>query len=329
MKRYSPTLIGIFVLGALVLAVAGILGFGAQAWWRESQKAVLFFDESVYGLERGSAVRLMGVKVGQVIDIRVRYTGKNKTRVEVICEIDRNPAAHDGRLGDLRDPATLEQMVADGLQARLDLIGITGLLFVEMDYFGVPPEKALALEHPDYVAVPTVGSVLTGVTDNLAEIARQLGDIDFAALGESARRLLETATTSLEEARFDELFDRMHTAMAGVQALLDSGQLQQTLRAAEQSFADVSRLAQRVEEQVQPAVAEVSMSSEQFRKTLENAEETLSAIRDLFGPRMNLGYQLGETLTTIEEAARSVERLAEFLERNPQAILRGTTAPER
>lgn len=320
MKRFSPTLIGVFVIGALVLGAIGILAVGGQAWWRERERIVLYFDGSIYGLERGSAVRLMGVRVGQVVEIHVGYGDGGGTTVQVVCEIDSSPTVG----GNLRDRETLEKMVDDGLQARLDLIGITGLLFVEMGFFGVPPERVMVRDHPQYVVVPTVESVLTGVTDNLAEIAMQLGEVDFAGLGESARQLLDTANTTLEQARVEELFERLHRTARAVEALVESPELQETIEAAGESFEDVSRLAEQLEGRVDPLTEDFAVTSEEFRQTLEVARETLVAVEDLAGPRMGLGFQFGETLTTIEEAARAVARLAEFLERNPQAIIRGT-----
>lgn len=324
MKRFSPTLIGIFVIGALILGTIGLFSFGGQAWWREKETIALYFNESIHGLETGSAVRLMGVRVGQVSAINVRYS-EGKTAVQVLCEVDRSPTVSEGAIGnDIRERDTLEQMVADGLQARLDLIGITGMLFVEMDFFEEPPERAVALKHPEHVVVPTVGSVLTGVTDNLADIARELGNIDFAGLGESASRLLDHANATLEEARVDELFERLHVTVGRVNELLESGALQETLASAAQSFEDLSQLTQALESRVDPLAENFSATSDELRETLRRASGTLSALEDLVGPRLGLGSQMAETLTTLEEAARSVERLAEFLERNPQAILRGS-----
>src|SRR5690625_6400840 len=106
MRRFSPLLIGVFLLGALALSVIGIIFLGGEAWWRDREQIVLFFNESVQGLDRGSAVRLMGVRVGQVTEINVRYTAVG-TRVHVICEIDSSPTLQT----DLRDREVLEKKI--------------------------------------------------------------------------------------------------------------------------------------------------------------------------------------------------------------------------
>ena|SRR5690625_2444596 len=319
MRRFSPLLIGVFLLGALALSVIGIIFLGGEAWWRDREQIVLFFNESVQGLDRGSAVRLMGVRVGQVTEINVRYTDVG-TRVQVICEIDSSPTLET----DLRDREVLEKMVADGLQARLDLIGITGMLFVEMDFFGGIPEEKIELDHPDLVVVPTVPSILTGMTDNLAEIAGRFGEVDLGALGESTRQLIDTVNTTLEEAQIGELVQRLTETVEGLQKLIDSPELERTIVAAGESFKRIDSLASRLEEQVDPLSESFSETAEELHLVLKNFNSTLLAVQELVGPRLGLGYQVGETLTTIDHAARAVERLAEFLERNPQAILRGT-----
>lgn len=324
MKRFSTTIIGIFVLGALLLAVVGVISFGAQAWWREREFVAMYFNESVQGLDRGSAVKLMGVSVGRVSAINVTYLSGSATAVEVICEIDRSPfAGNAGGDVEMRDREILQEMVDSGLQARLELIGITGLLYIEMDFFEEPSARALALDNPDYVVVPTLPASFAGLVDNLAQISKELGTIDFAGLGESAAALLNTTNTILEEAKLKELIVEMRKTVDGVNQLLSSEELQRTIGAAGDSFEDFSRLARRLEAEVDPLSESVTASSDELRETLREVGQTFTDIQTLIGPQMGLGFQLGNTLNTIDEAARSIERLADFLERNPQAILRG------
>ena len=324
MKRWNTTVIGVFVLGALVLAAVGIISFGAQAWWRDRAFVAIYFNESVQGLERGSAVKLMGVPVGRVSSINVTYLGQRGTMVEVVCEIDRSPfVGNAGGKVEMRDREMLEEMVAQGLQARLDLIGITGMLYVEMDFLKEPRPLTLALEHPDYVVVPSVPSTFAGLLDNLAQISSELGEIDFAGLGKSATRLLDSATHVLTEAKLDELFADIRGMVANVNQLVDSDEVRRTIAAAGEGLEDFSRLARRLEAEVDPLSEAVTGSAEELRRTLRDVGQTFSAIQEMIGPRMGLGLQLGDTLGTIHEAARAVERLADFLERNPEAILRG------
>src|SRR4029450_1314343 len=68
-SKISPTLIGAFVVGAIVLVVAGALLFGGGKFFQEKLPYILFFDSSVEGLNVGAPVVFRGVQVGQVTDV--------------------------------------------------------------------------------------------------------------------------------------------------------------------------------------------------------------------------------------------------------------------
>ena len=64
MSRPSAPLIGAFVLGALALAVAGVLFFAGAALRNQHFTIVSFFDGSVAGLRVGAPVSFRGVPIG-------------------------------------------------------------------------------------------------------------------------------------------------------------------------------------------------------------------------------------------------------------------------
>lgn len=325
MKRFNSAVIGGFVIGAILLAVVGVISFGAGGWWGDREYFVVYFNESVHGLERGSSVKLKGVRVGRISAINVSYDPKSgETFAQVVCELDRSRVLDsEGNEVDMREPGVLEGMVERGLQARLNLIGITGMLFIEMDFFQEQPRRQLRAEHPELVVVPSVPSALAGVTDSLAGIARQLEAVDFEGIGRSVAQFLDTANHALEEARLEELMGRLHDAVESVNSILQSDELQGTVAAAGQTFEDISRLARKVEVQVDPLAENLDVTAEELRQTLQEASATFAAVQDLVGPRLGLGPQASEALGSINEAARSLQRLADYLERNPQTILRG------
>ena len=57
MKRASPTVIGAFVVGAVVLAVGGLMLFGSGPLFRKAHTFVAYFDQSVAGLRTGAPVK--------------------------------------------------------------------------------------------------------------------------------------------------------------------------------------------------------------------------------------------------------------------------------
>ena len=71
-KKISPTLIGVFVIGAVALIVIAILVFGSGRLFRQTRDFVLYFDNSVNGLRIGAPVKIKGVEIGSVKDIRLQ-----------------------------------------------------------------------------------------------------------------------------------------------------------------------------------------------------------------------------------------------------------------
>ena len=94
MKRNNPNpkIIGAFVSLMLGLIVAMVMYFGTANFLNRSTHFILFFDQSVNGLQIGSAVKFRGVPVGEVKRIMIRAEGQREdsTAIPVIIEINPN-----------------------------------------------------------------------------------------------------------------------------------------------------------------------------------------------------------------------------------------------
>ena len=71
-KPANKTMIGLFVVGAIVLVVVAIGVLGSGKLFKESIPYVMVFEGSVKGLSVGSPVVFRGVKIGAVTSIRMR-----------------------------------------------------------------------------------------------------------------------------------------------------------------------------------------------------------------------------------------------------------------
>ena len=72
-KPADPKLIGAFVLGAVLLIIAGSIVLGGGKFFRRTMPVVMYFQGSVSGLSAGSSVNFRGVRVGQVTNVFIRY----------------------------------------------------------------------------------------------------------------------------------------------------------------------------------------------------------------------------------------------------------------
>ena len=112
--KISPAVVGLFVLGAMLLVLVALLSFGGVNFFSKPQRFVVYFDESIHGLDLGSPVKLRGVRVGRVVDLNVRYdAASNKSVVAVVCEFSRNMIIDDkGQAIDVSDRSALQAPVS-------------------------------------------------------------------------------------------------------------------------------------------------------------------------------------------------------------------------
>jgi len=324
--KLSPATVGMFILGALVLAVIGFLSFGGSNIFAKPSRFLAYFDESVSGLDPGAAVKINGVRVGRVAAINVRYDATTKKAlVETICEIDRNVLTdHDGRTIDITDANELQKLIDRGLRARLNLTGITGLLFVELDF--EDPRQYPAnpgLTSGIYPVVPAIPSPISEVQASIVEIVANVRKIDFAGLAKDLKTLIATTNKKVGDADLKGLSEKVGHAADAVTALMDSPDAKKT-------FTNLNGAIDQLRVTLTSIDAQVGPVSGDLKKTLVDAQTALhtlngaaDAMRRFVQAQSSLGGDATRAMQEISEAADAIERLADFLERNPNALVVG------
>jgi paraquat-inducible protein B len=321
--KLNPALVGMFVLGAFGLIVVALLSFRSVHLFSKPVRFVAYFNESVQGLDLGSAVKLRGVRVGRVVAIRVRYDGKTwPAPVAVVGELDNNAITDSaGQTIKLTDRATLQRLVEEGLRAKLDLVGITGLQFVQLDFldpriFPAPPANR-AVEYP---VVPTVASEIAELMASLSKIVNDLKKADFAEVSRELKSLLITANQKTGELDLKKMVTQVTAAAESIAALAGSAEARAAFTNLNKTATDVQALVARLDTQVEPVRIELV-------RTLRSFHDAAESVRKLLGPQSGLGEEAARMLQQVTETAESLQRLADFLERNPNALITGKKRP--
>lgn len=325
-------LIGSFVVGAIALAVAAILLFGRGDLLQRKVKFVMFFDGSVQGLDIGAPVMFRGVKIGEVVDIRVEYNSDSENfLVPVFIEIDPGRVNIVGSRADAikaRFPRVdTNTLIERGLRGQVVLKSfLTGQLVVQLDFYPDKPARLL------------------GVRDNIEELP-------------TIKTPIQELTKTLEDYPVEQVLADISEAMRGIRKLATAPELIATVRSLDQTLAkvretldDYSRLATTVDGAIGPVradlgatLAEVRAAVSAARSVLARADTAFTSIngaagtadqalvnaRSLLAEDSPLVFELTDAARELASAARAVRSLADTLERQPEAIFRGKRSEGR
>lgn len=357
--RANPAVIGAFVLGALVLLVAGLLLWGGTGLLRPKHRFVMYFDSAVTGLQKGAPVQVRGVRVGEVTDVQVRW-GTSLVGVYVEFEPDVLKGVPP------RDvTAAVQTAIAErGLRAQLRMQSfVTGVLYVALDNFPGTPVvlRGLDKEMPELPTVPTdlekwtaklekIGDAIAALPlDEIArsviatlgeaqrimkspEVARALKNLD--GILADGRGLVRNADAFVTDGRrlagdADSLVTNVNAKVGSLstdaQATLAS--VQAALAQAPALVQDVRRVVAKLDAHADPLLTSLRHSSDTAGLTLERAQATLAGVDGTLNQDSSLGYELFKTLREFREASRAVGSLADYLERNPTALVYGARRP--
>ena len=330
--KVSPAVIGLFVIGAFVLGFVALLSFGGVNFFSKPQRFVVYFNESIHGLDLGSPVKLRGVRVGRVVDLNVRYDStSNKSTVAVVCELSRNMITdRDGTNVDVSDRAVLQEFIDHGLRAQLGVMGLaTGLLFVELDFYD-PQEFPADAKAPEakYTVMPAVPSAISEYQASLSVILSDLRKVDFAGLSKEMKGLLADTRKQVNTIDVKELIAEWTRAGQSVNTLATSPEFKQAFVHLDAAIADLRGVLAKLDTQIDPAGAKFGDAMAEVKHTLETFNTTAVTLHRFISAQQNLGADADQAFTRLAAAADAVQRLADFLERNPNAVISGRKPPQ-
>lgn len=324
-QRANPTRIGLFMVGAVALAVLAVAMLASNAWLERRTSFIAYFPESVNGLENGAPVKFQGLPAGSVADIIIEINQSDKTfQVPVKFDIDLpRLTTHLGTYVNLADTVVLRQQIQNGLRAQLQMESIvTGLLYIELMYRSdsVPPR--LANVSSDYPEIPTSPSLMAALGGGAGSI---LADV---------MKILNRVNDMLSDVNMEEINRAVVQSANAIEELVNSPEIKAVLRempgVAQQlneTMAEVERLATRAEAAIDPMQTQITGASTEAIAVLQALRKTLDETHGLLSADAGPGYALQGALTSVREAADALRLLITSLEQNPDMLLRGMRPP--
>jgi paraquat-inducible protein B len=286
---------------------------GAKALSQKTVQFVSFFDESVQGLELGSPVKFRGVTVGRVAQIDI---AENLRHVQVTSELSVE------QVGKLR-LAVKENgsKLHPDMRVQLAQTGITGVKFLLIDFFDSATNPVVPLPfRPPSNYIPTASSTMKNLEDSVTRTANR-----FPEIADDAARAVAQVRLVAEQIQAGKLPERgAETLTHANEALRELSTQLRALNAAQLSSEAEKNLKEFNGVLVRTNALLTRLDSEQglFR----NAERSADAIGDVARNARSLGPELEATLREFRGAARSIKRLADELERDPDMLIKGRAA---
>ncbi len=347
--KASRTLIGAFVVGAVVLIVAGLMVFGGGKFMKKTQEFVCFFEGSVKGLSVGAPVLVGGVKIGSVKRISIEYNPKTLSfYVPVILEAELNRIR---LIKGERMPIDkmLPRLIKRGLRAQLNMGSlITGQLIIELDYHPDSPVKLVGLDK-EYPEIPTIPSTFEAIFETLKKLPLKetlerlisaVKALEKLVQSPEIPEILHSANLALTDARrlINDVDARVGPLADGLDATVTeykkiatnvNARVAPLMTNVDDTVTDARKLLGNMEDNLKTLATKIAEGLEASHEAMEQARQTLQVLESRLDKDSPLLNQLENTLREFTEMARSIRSLANYLSRHPEALLRGKTGPSR
>jgi len=360
-RKANPKLIGGFVLGAIGILVVGLLTFGSGKVFQETRPGVMFFTESVAGLNAGAPVTFQGVTVGSVTEVRLEYNSDTlEVRIPVFVEIEQSRIVRLGATGE-ETGYQGDELVAAGMRAQLVPQSlVTGQLAVNLDFHPDTPVNLLGTD----LGVPELPTIPSG----LQAILERIEKIPLQELVESATQLLKDANELVESGELKSSLSSLSGGLSEFDKLLqtvnaDAGPIMGNVRAGteeagrftvearqvlnsvskdidvtlvdlrklignfdkdiDETLGDVRQLVGDIDNEVRPLSQSIQDAAGSAESALDQVEATTKTAENLISKDSPLRRDLETALRSLAAASKSIRNLADELERDPSAIVRG------
>lgn len=277
----------------------------AQAQFTQQIPFLIHFDGSVRGLSPGASVEFRGITVGRVTSVELEFDpATNKIRIPVGIEIEPQRLVPSGLTpaqaavtGERRGMA---ELVRRGLRAQLQSGNLlTGELFVDLTFAPDAPPAALDTSGPIPV-IPSIGTTIEALQASVTAIMNKIAALPL-----------------------DQLVASLSKTAGGLETIVNSPDVQQAATTLGATLAQVRQTIGRIDAGATPVLDNVATAAESADDTLRQAEATMASLQRTVASNSSLTDNAESVMQELTRAARSIRVLADYLDRHPEALLRG------
>ncbi len=261
---------------------------------------VMYFEHSVRGLATGSPVLFYGQRVGSVTDVRLQYDTKTRDfRVPVHISVNPDPIALATRVSPPAPQAVARELVARGLHARVETANyLTGQLVVNLSLGKKGPARVTS--DGGAVVLPADAAGLDTLVDSVNDVVAKLNGLPL-----------------------EEIADNLNKTLVSLNGVASSPDLKRSLQSLSRTLATAQDLVQRADKGMTPVLQRLPAIADDLQQTVKHANGVVDSVDRGYGRDSEFRRNLDRLMAQLNDTARSIRLLADFLNRHPEALIRG------
>jgi paraquat-inducible protein B len=318
-KKINTTSIGLFIVTGLALGVTGLLLFSSSKMFSKTRELIVYFNDSLNGLNEGAAVKYRGVTVGSVKRVMVQFNqATNDYAMPVILELEEKLLRE--RMPSVSYAFTESSMAARikvGLRASLETESlVTGVLYIGMDIDPNAPPPVFHQLEKLYPEVPTKPTQIQQLMENLASL-------DIKSIQTNLNNLIVKLDHTVGSLNMAQINRDVTNLLHSVDVLVSNPDLTNALAGLRPTLDQYRELGAKLTSKVDPLADSITNSLGEANRALAQLRGAGENLRSMVAPDAPIRNDLDQALQQIAAAGQSVSELVEFLKRNPNALIVG------
>jgi paraquat-inducible protein B len=329
-KKINTTSIGLFIVTGVALSVTGLLLFSSSKMFSKSHDIIVYFNESLNGLNEGAPVKYRGVTVGSVKRVMARFNqATNDNAMPVILEIEDKLVQK--RLGDeagelfyarVTDERIREERIKAGLRASLQTESlVTGVLYVDIQINPHAPPAVMHQLAKTYVELPSEPTEIKQLFNNLASL-------DIKALETNLNHLIIRIDTKVGQLNMADINAGVTNLLDSVNRLVTDPDLTNAIAALRPTLDQYKELGAKVTGKIDPLADGVTNTMAEANRTLVQIRGAGENLKFMLAPDSPVRNDLDQALEQLAAAGQSISSLADFLKQHPNALITGRELPK-
>jgi phospholipid/cholesterol/gamma-HCH transport system substrate-binding protein len=304
--------VGLFVVIGITVAFVATIWLGMSHYFEKGQMYVAYFDESVQGLGKDSPVKYRGVTIGRVDSIGV---APDATLIQVVLKIESDLKPGMELIGQLKS------------------VGITGIMFVELDRKGKEePDVSPKISFPSsYPVIATKPSDIKQLMASFEKALDEIKQLDLKGISDKTRETMDAVQVSVKGIDTARLSAEFRAALGVFNQAVAS--VNQAAKAFTQMNTNVDQTVRRVDRILDENEEKLVAAADDFRNAMSSANRALEQGNRLISHADEEVYRLMKDMAVIMEnlqrASETLNHTLDAVSRQPSRLIFSPSPAER